>query len=144
MSSITQERLATKTPAGIFYQVLRAEFNFSMRLAQDVLTAAQEILLGQPDDERVRPGQVRYVAGRHYDTWVFPTGDFARIHFRARAAADVTSVQLTRKVAKGRGVQGTFLRVFGADRLAETWDAASPPRINLRIVAASGGATGPE
>lgn len=60
-NTITQERQAAKTPEAVFYQVLRQEFNFSLRLAQDVLNAAQELLIGQASPERVRPGQVRRV-----------------------------------------------------------------------------------
>ncbi|MFZ5820357.1 MAG: DUF1670 domain-containing protein [Chloroflexota bacterium] len=56
-----QNRQAAKTPDAVFYQVLRQEFNFSLRLARDVLSAAQELLLGQANPERVRPGQVRRV-----------------------------------------------------------------------------------
>lgn len=59
--SNTQERLAAKTPEAAFYQVLTDEFNFSMRLSQDVLEAAQEILIGQNSGEMLRPGQVRRV-----------------------------------------------------------------------------------
>lgn len=57
----TQERLAAKTPESAFYQVLTKEFNFSMRLSQDVLNAAQEILVGQSRGEFLRPGQIRRV-----------------------------------------------------------------------------------
>lgn len=56
-----QDRQTAKTPDAVFYQVLRREFNFSLRLARDVLSAAQELLLGQANAERVRPGQVRRV-----------------------------------------------------------------------------------
>lgn len=56
-----ENRQTAKTPEAVFYQVLRREFNFSLRLARDVLNAAQELLLGQASPERVRPGQVRRV-----------------------------------------------------------------------------------
>jgi len=56
-----QNRQTAKTPDAVFYQVLRQEFNFSLRLARDVLSAAQELLLGQTNPKRVRPGQVRRV-----------------------------------------------------------------------------------
>jgi len=60
-TTIMQERQAAKTPEAVFYQALRQEFNFSLRLAQDVLNAAQELLIGQASPERIRPGQVRRV-----------------------------------------------------------------------------------
>lgn len=55
------ERLAGKTPEAAFVQVLEKEFHFSPRLAQEVLSAAQEGLVGEQTAGRVRPGQVRQV-----------------------------------------------------------------------------------
>lgn len=57
----TQERMAVKTPESSFFQVLTEEFNFSVRLSQDVLKAAQEILIGEGSGDRLRPGQMRRV-----------------------------------------------------------------------------------
>ena len=57
-------RLATKTPEAAFYQVLAQEFNFSPRLAQDVLNSAQEMLLGSQPGTVLRPGQVRRVVAK--------------------------------------------------------------------------------
>lgn len=62
MAHTTMEtRLATKTPDGAFLQVLQQEFDFSQRLAQEVLNAAQEGLVGSTAGKRLRPGQVRLV-----------------------------------------------------------------------------------
>lgn len=57
----TQGRLATKTPEASFLQVMREEFNFSPRVSQEVLSAAQEMLVGGASASAVRPGQVRLV-----------------------------------------------------------------------------------
>ena len=44
MSDSSLDRLAVKTREQRFIQTLHAEFEFSPRLAQEVLAAAQEIL----------------------------------------------------------------------------------------------------
>jgi hypothetical protein len=54
-----EERLALKTPEIAFLRTLQEEFHFSPRLAQDVLAAAQEGLIGTVPAETVRPGQAR-------------------------------------------------------------------------------------
>lgn len=63
MSQATMaDRLAVKTPEATFLQVLENEFDFSQRLAQQILSAAQEGLLGSGVGEAViRPGQIRLV-----------------------------------------------------------------------------------
>lgn len=62
MSQATSEqRLALKTPEAAFVQTLQAEFNFSPRVARDLLQLAQEQLVGGASATTVRPGQVRVV-----------------------------------------------------------------------------------
>jgi hypothetical protein len=62
MSSIaTQKRLALKTPDASFLQVLQEEFNFSLRVSQELLATAKEMLIGSTPAGTVRPGQVRLV-----------------------------------------------------------------------------------
>lgn len=57
----TQKRLATKTPEASFLNTLQQEFNFSLRVSRELLTTAQEMLLGNIQAAAVRPGQVRQV-----------------------------------------------------------------------------------
>jgi len=57
----TQARLVTKTPEAAFLTVLEQEFNFSLRVSRELLTTAQEMLLGSAPAAAVRPGQVRQV-----------------------------------------------------------------------------------
>jgi hypothetical protein len=57
----TENRLALKTPEANFIHVLQSEFNFSPRVSQELLAAAQEMLLGHTPSRAVRPGQVRQV-----------------------------------------------------------------------------------
>lgn len=62
MSQATMaDRLAIKTPTAAFKQVLEQEFDFSQRLAEAVLDAAQAELIGPMGGETVRPGQIRQV-----------------------------------------------------------------------------------
>jgi DNA-binding Lrp family transcriptional regulator len=56
-----QERLTLKTPEAAFLNVLQQEFNFSLRVSHELLTTAQEMLLGSTPATAVRPGQVRQV-----------------------------------------------------------------------------------
>ena len=62
MSQATMaDRLAVKTPAATFLRVLEKEFDFSQRLAQEILNAAQAELIGLAGGEIVQPGQIRQV-----------------------------------------------------------------------------------
>ena len=62
MSQATvQERLALKTPEAAFLHVLQDEFNFSQRVSHELLSTAQEMLVGSTPASAVRPGQVRLV-----------------------------------------------------------------------------------
>jgi hypothetical protein len=56
----TQDRLAAKTPEAAFLHVLQQEFNFSPRVSSELLSTAQEMLVGT-SSLAVRPGQVRLV-----------------------------------------------------------------------------------
>jgi hypothetical protein len=63
MSDSSLDRLAVKTREQRFVQTLHAEFEFSPRLAQEVLAAAQEILVaeGEGPAGSLQPGPVRHV-----------------------------------------------------------------------------------
>lgn len=60
-TAATQERLAIKTPEAAFEQVLQQEFGFSRRVSRELLSTAQEMLLGNVPAAGVRPGQIRQV-----------------------------------------------------------------------------------
>jgi DNA-binding Lrp family transcriptional regulator len=60
-SASTQERLALKTPEAAFLRVLQHEFDFSPRVSRELLSTAQEMLLGSVTTAAVRCGQVRQV-----------------------------------------------------------------------------------
>lgn len=60
----TEERLALKTPENAFLHILDSEFEFSPRLAGQVLAVAQEVLVGDEPTAGVRPGQIRQVVAR--------------------------------------------------------------------------------
>jgi len=42
----SEKRLALKTPEAAYLHVLQAEFNFSLRVSQEILMTAQEMLVG--------------------------------------------------------------------------------------------------
>ena len=55
MSKATaQDRLAVKTPEAAFLHVLQEEFNFSPRVSGELLSTAQEMLLGSTPSSAVR------------------------------------------------------------------------------------------
>jgi hypothetical protein len=53
--------LAVKTPEASFLHVLQNEFDFSLRVSRELLSAAQEMLIGDVPAAVVRPGQIRLV-----------------------------------------------------------------------------------
>jgi len=57
----TLDRLAQKTPEASFLHVLQEEFNFSPRLARELLNTAKEMLGQAAAAQGIRPGQVRLV-----------------------------------------------------------------------------------
>lgn len=85
--------------------------------------------MNQADNNR---GLIRYRVARHAGAWDFPTGVFARIHFRAKAPAQSTRIAILRGEGKGRDAH-TWLRAFGLDRLDRVWRGARPPSLRLRI-----------
>jgi DNA-binding Lrp family transcriptional regulator len=60
-TTTTQDRLAVKTPEAAFLHILQEEFRFSPRVSRELLSAAQEMLVGSTPASAVRPGQVRVV-----------------------------------------------------------------------------------
>jgi hypothetical protein len=61
VTEATQDRLALKTPESSFLRVMEEEFHFSPRVSRELLSTAQEMLLGSIPASAVRPGQVRVV-----------------------------------------------------------------------------------
>jgi hypothetical protein len=111
-NTVTQERQAAKTPEAVFYQALRQEFNFSLRLAQDVLNAAQELLIGQASPERVRPGQVRRVVSSLKAPFGPPLVETAKLEITLTVDSGVEDGNVA--VEQGREAlrQGRILRLI--------------------------------
>lgn len=59
-----QSRLALKTPEAAFLHVLQEEFSFSLRVSQELVATAKEMLVGGLPAATVRPGQIRLVVAR--------------------------------------------------------------------------------
>jgi hypothetical protein len=112
MDTNTQERQAAKTPEAVFYQALRHEFNFSLRLAQDVLNAAQELLIGQASPERIRPGQVRRVVASEKAPFGPSLTETAKVEITLTVDAGVEDSEVA--AAQGREAlrQGRILRLI--------------------------------
>lgn len=111
-TTITQERQAAKTPEAVFYQALRQEFNFSLRLAQDVLNAAQELLIGPASPERIRPGQVRRVVASLKAPFGPPLAETAKLEITLTVDAGPEDAEVA--AAQGREAlrRGRILRLI--------------------------------
>ena len=80
-----------------------------------------------------RTGIILYSMGRYQSSHPFPTGIFARIHFRAIMPADITAIRLIR--SEKPGLPLTFIRTYGVDRLALLEPSQPLHSIRLRIMA---------
>jgi len=110
--SNTQERLATKTPERSFYQVLIAEFNFSMRLSADVLEAAQEILIGQSRGENLRPGQVRRVVASSKASFGPPLKEIEKVEVTLTVDAGLEDAEVSAEQGREALRRGRILRLI--------------------------------
>jgi exosome complex RNA-binding protein Rrp42 (RNase PH superfamily) len=110
--TIRQERQAVKTPDAVFYQALRQEFNFSLRLAQDVLNAAQELLIGQASPERIRPGQVRRVVASLKAPFGPPLVETAKLEITLTVDAGPEDAEVAAEQGREALRRGRILRLI--------------------------------
>ncbi len=68
-------RLALKTPEAAFEYVLQHEYGFAPRIAQALLSTAQELLVGQTPAAQVQAGQLRQVVVRKDAAFGQPLAD---------------------------------------------------------------------
>ena len=62
----------------------------------------------------------------------FPTGIFARVHFKAIASAPSTAISIVRSSLDG--TPATYVNAYGLDRLKQTMKETTP-KVNMRILA---------
>jgi len=110
--TITHERLAAKTPEAAFYQVLRAEFNFSLRLANDVLNAAQEVLIGGANSTRIRPGQIRRVVASAKAPFGPPLRETAKVEVTLTIDSGAEDAEVAEEQGREALRRGRILRLI--------------------------------
>jgi hypothetical protein len=111
MSKLTAvERLGQKTPEAAFLGVLTQEFHFSPRLAKDVLTAAQEVLVGSSDV--VRPGQVRQIVARLEAPFGPPLAQTATVAVTLTVDAGAEDAEVKRREGVSGQRRGRILRLL--------------------------------
>lgn len=108
----TQERLATKTPEAAFYHVLRNEFNFSVRMARDVLNAAQELLTGGVDSTKLRPGQMRRVVVREKAPFGPPLSETGKVEVTLTVDAGADDNEVEKREGREGVRRGRILRLI--------------------------------
>lgn len=91
----TQDRLALKTPESSFLRVMEKEFHFSPRVSRELLSTAQEMLLGSTPASAVRPGQVRAVVASLKAPFGPPLAETEKVEITltVNAGADDAAVQ---------------------------------------------------
>jgi len=107
-----QERLALKTPEAAFYQTLRDEFNFSVRMARDVLNAAQEMLVGSVESEKLRPGQIRRVVAQTKAPFGPPLSETAKVEVTLTVDAGAEDVEVEGQQGREALRRGRILRLI--------------------------------
>jgi hypothetical protein len=107
----TQDRLAIKTPEASFLHVLQSEFEFSPRLCREVLSAAQEMLVGSAPASTVRPGQVRLVVASLHAPFGPPLEETAKVEVTLTVDAGPEDVQVKAREGAARLREGRILRL---------------------------------
>ncbi len=100
MTNISSEkRLALKTPEAAYLQVLQAEFNFSLRVSQEILMTAQEMLVGSSATGVVRPGQVRLVVANMKAPFGPPLAETEKVEITLTVDQGAEDVEVKRRDA---------------------------------------------
>jgi len=77
-------------------------------------------------------GRLVYQLARHAGAWDFPSGVFARVHFRAKAPVAQTEVRILRDGMDGPD-RWSWLRAYGLDHLDRSYAGRRPPSLSFRI-----------
>jgi biotin operon repressor len=113
MSQATMEdRLLIKTPEAAFLHVLHKEFNFSRRVSQEILSAAQEMLRGNPTAATVRPGQIRLVVANLKAPFGPPLSETDKVEVILTVDAGAEDAQVKRRENAEAMRRGRMLRIL--------------------------------
>jgi hypothetical protein len=110
-TNATQGRLAVKTPEANFLHVLQNEFNFSQRVSRELLSAAQEMLIGSVPAQTVRPGQVRLVVAKMRAPFGPPLGETDKVEITLTVDAGDQDAQVKAREGAERLREGRILRL---------------------------------
>lgn len=113
MSAVTtMDRLALKTPEAAFLHVLQEEFKFSTRVSQEVLQAAQEMLVGGLPAITLRPGQIRLMVASATAPFGPPLGETDQVEVTLTVDAGVEDAQVKAHDGSEALRQGRILRLI--------------------------------
>jgi DNA-binding Lrp family transcriptional regulator len=113
MSQATMEdRLVIKTPEATFLHILHKEFNFSKRVSQEVLSAAQEMLRGNPAAAAARPGQTPMVVASLKAPFGPPLSETDKVEVILTVDAGAEDAEVKRREGPEAVRQGRILRVL--------------------------------
>ena len=107
----TQDRLAVKTPEANFVHVLQNEFNFSQRVSRELLSAAQEMLIGSVPAKAVRPGQVRLMVASMRAPFGPPLAETDQVEVTLTVDAGQEDAQVKAQEGTERLREGRILRL---------------------------------
>jgi hypothetical protein len=107
----TLDRLAVKTPEAAFLHVLRREFNFSSRVSRELLSTAQEMLVGGVPSSAVRPGQVRLVVASLKAPFGPPLAETNKVEVTLTVDAGAEDAQVKERDGAEGLRQGRILRL---------------------------------
>jgi hypothetical protein len=108
----SQARLALKTPEGAFLQVLHQEFNFSRRVAGELLQTAQAMLVGTGTAQSVRPGQIRLLVASLKAPFGPPLAETAQVAVTLTVDAGAEDAEVKGREGVAGLRQGRILRLL--------------------------------
>jgi DNA-binding Lrp family transcriptional regulator len=107
----TQDRLALKTPEASFLRVLEEEFHFSPRVSRELLSTAQEMLLGSAPASAVRPGQTRLVVSSLRAPFGPPLAETEKVEITLTVDAGAEDGEVQRREGLDGMRRGRILRM---------------------------------
>jgi len=112
VSKTTSERLAVKTPEAACVHMLQEEFRFSPRVSRELLSLAQEMLIGSRPASTVRPGQVRLVVTRLTSPFGPPLARSDKVEVTLTVAAGSEDAEVKVREGAEKLRQGRILRLI--------------------------------
>jgi len=107
----TEARLALKSPEAAFLHILQEEFQFSQRVAGEILATAREVLNGTRAVTAVRPGQIRLVVARLEAPFGPPLAEIPKVEVTLTVDAGAEDAALKAEQGIESLRQGQILRL---------------------------------